>query len=196
MYRDGAAGAREFLQRLFHHGHFTTNARGDPGPRGRAATARSSFETLNQYDQNRIIEFLKTLQVLPPRTRHLIMDENGNEKKWPPVRGPAANRTVWRTKRLLLGLLAANKVHKMVKFAGCRGTGVSPIILLLLRGRFGWDGWDQRRWTLFRPFRADSFGILHSQGVALGYCITPRWGSTAQRRTKPKVVKLRRSEME
>src|SRR5439155_26809102 len=39
-------------------------------------------------------------------------------------------------------------------------------------------------------------GILHSQGVALGYFITPRWGSTARRRTKPKVVKATiRSEM-
>jgi hypothetical protein len=51
---------------------------------GEAATARSSFQALNQYDQNCIIiEFLKALQVLPPSTRHLIVDENGNEKKWP-----------------------------------------------------------------------------------------------------------------
>ena len=31
-----------------------------------------------------IIEFLKTLQVLPPGTKHLIVDENGHEKAWPP----------------------------------------------------------------------------------------------------------------
>jgi hypothetical protein len=34
--------------------------------------------------QDSIIEFLKTLQVLPPGTRFLIVDENGKKKKWPP----------------------------------------------------------------------------------------------------------------
>src|SRR6266508_2652934 len=60
------------------------------------------------------------------------------------------------TEGTALGPLAANQVHKMVKFASGRGTGVS--LYYYLRGRFGWDGWDQRGWPLFRPFRADSFG--------------------------------------
>jgi hypothetical protein len=31
-----------------------------------------------------IIEFLKTLQVLPPGTHSLVVDESGRPKTWPP----------------------------------------------------------------------------------------------------------------
>jgi hypothetical protein len=31
-----------------------------------------------------IIEFLKTLQVLPPGTHSLVVDESGRPKPWPP----------------------------------------------------------------------------------------------------------------
>lgn len=31
-----------------------------------------------------MIEFLETLQVLPPGTKHLIIDEHGQKKQWPP----------------------------------------------------------------------------------------------------------------
>ena len=39
----------------------------------------------NAYDQDSLIEFLKTLQVLPPGTQHLVVDENYRPKQWPPA---------------------------------------------------------------------------------------------------------------
>jgi hypothetical protein len=38
------------------------------------------------YDHDSLIEFLKTLQVLPPGTPHLVVDENFHEKHWGSVR--------------------------------------------------------------------------------------------------------------
>jgi hypothetical protein len=35
--------------------------------------------------QNALIEFLKSLQVLAPGSRSLVVDENGNPKRWPPA---------------------------------------------------------------------------------------------------------------
>ena len=51
---------------------------------GEAASVRQAFQTLSLYEQGCVIEFLKTLQVLPPGTQHLVIDENGQEKNWPP----------------------------------------------------------------------------------------------------------------
>jgi hypothetical protein len=41
---------------------------------------------LEEYDQDSLIEFLKTLQVLPPGTLNLVVDEKFQPKKWPPER--------------------------------------------------------------------------------------------------------------
>ena len=35
-------------------------------------------------EQDSLIEFLKTLQVLPPGVKHLVVDENYQPKQWPP----------------------------------------------------------------------------------------------------------------
>ena len=45
---------------------------------------RQAFQALAKYDQDSVIEFLKSLQVLPPGTKHLVVDEHGKPKKWPP----------------------------------------------------------------------------------------------------------------
>jgi hypothetical protein len=45
-----------------------------------------AFEALAEYDRDSIIEFLKTLQILPPGTEYLIVDEQGLPKIWPPRR--------------------------------------------------------------------------------------------------------------
>jgi hypothetical protein len=45
-------------------------------PRGEAAQARAWFNALSAYEQDALSEFLKTLQVLPPGTRALIVDED------------------------------------------------------------------------------------------------------------------------
>jgi hypothetical protein len=51
---------------------------------GEAFQQRKTFEGLSTYDQDSLIEFLKSLQVLPPGTRSLVVDENFHDKQWPP----------------------------------------------------------------------------------------------------------------
>jgi hypothetical protein len=68
----------------FHHGMFTTLRRCVLAHSGEALGSRRAFENAEAYDQDSVIEFLKTLQVLPPGTRSLIVDENFRPKRWPP----------------------------------------------------------------------------------------------------------------
>jgi hypothetical protein len=68
---------------FFHHGKFTTFREAILAHAGEALASRRMFEALNPYEQGAIIEFLKTLKVLPPGTRSLVVDENGNPKNWP-----------------------------------------------------------------------------------------------------------------
>jgi hypothetical protein len=68
----------------FHHGQFTTLREAVLAHCGEALVARQAFESLPTYEQDAIIEFLKTLQVLPPDTKHLIVDERYHKKVWPP----------------------------------------------------------------------------------------------------------------
>ena len=44
--------------------------------------SRQAFTTLSDYEQGAIIEFLKTLQVLPPGTKYLVVNEKGKKKRW------------------------------------------------------------------------------------------------------------------
>jgi hypothetical protein len=89
------AGNRKFITRklwgtaneppFFHHGKFTTIRQAVLAHGGEAATARGRFNALSNDERNAVIEFLKTLQVLPPGTRWLVVDEEGHQKKWPPA---------------------------------------------------------------------------------------------------------------
>jgi hypothetical protein len=86
-------GNRKFLTRrlwgagneppYFHHGLFTTMRRAILAHDGEALKQRKLFESLADYDKDSVIEFLKTLQVLPPGTQSLIVDENFHPKQWP-----------------------------------------------------------------------------------------------------------------
>ncbi|MCS6862129.1 MAG: hypothetical protein NZT92_17635, partial [Abditibacteriales bacterium] len=90
------AGNRKFITRklwgvaneppFFHHGRFTTLREAVLAHSGEALASRQAFQNLSPYEQDAIIEFLKTLQVLPPNTPHLIVDEDGEKKDWPPHR--------------------------------------------------------------------------------------------------------------
>jgi len=90
------AGNRKFLTRklwgsaneppFFHHGQYTTLRQAVIAHDGEALTTRQAFERLSEYEQGAVIEFLKTLQVLPPGTKSLIVDEHGEKKTWPPRR--------------------------------------------------------------------------------------------------------------
>jgi hypothetical protein len=70
------AGNRKFLTRklwgvgnsgpYMHHGKFTTMREAILAHAGEALGARQAFEALSSYDRDSMIEFLKSLQVLPP----------------------------------------------------------------------------------------------------------------------------------
>lgn len=90
------AGNRKFITRklwgsaneppYFHHGQYTTLRQAVLAHAGEALSSRQGFEALSESDKDSVIEFLKSLQVLPPGTRHLIVDEDGKPKAWPPKR--------------------------------------------------------------------------------------------------------------
>ena len=87
-----SAGNRRFLTRrlwgaaneppYFHHGLFTTLRQAvldtPARRRPRAAPSRRCRPT----SRTRVIEFLKSLQVLPPGTTDLVVDENHRPKRW------------------------------------------------------------------------------------------------------------------
>ncbi len=78
----GAANQRPY----FHHGKFTTLREATVAHSGEALASRQAFEALSAPNQARVIEFLKSLQVLPPGTKAGAIDEDGNAKPgWPPV---------------------------------------------------------------------------------------------------------------
>ncbi len=86
------AGNRKFLTRklwgtanappYFHHGKFTTLREAVMAHGGEAAPVRERFKALSGYERDSVIEFLKTLQVLPPGTRALVVDEFGRPRTW------------------------------------------------------------------------------------------------------------------
>lgn len=66
----------------FHHGLFSTLRQAVLAHAGEALMSRQAFQKSSEYDQDSLIEFLKSLQVLPPGTKELTVDENMNAKKW------------------------------------------------------------------------------------------------------------------
>ncbi len=90
------AGNRKFITRKlwdvankpnhFHHGLYTTMREAILAHAGEALPSRQAFAALSAHERDSIIEFLKTLRVLPPGTAFPIVDENGQPKAWPPAR--------------------------------------------------------------------------------------------------------------
>jgi hypothetical protein len=68
---------------FFHHGMYTTMRQAIEAHNGEASTQRQAFDSLSDAEKNGIIEFLKTLQVLPRGTVSLVVDENFEPKAWP-----------------------------------------------------------------------------------------------------------------
>ena len=69
---------------FMHHGKFTTAREAVEAHNGEALSQRLAFDALSPDLQNDVIEFLKSLQVLPPGAKTLLVDEHGNPKRWPP----------------------------------------------------------------------------------------------------------------
>jgi CxxC motif-containing protein (DUF1111 family) len=76
----GAANEPPF----FHHGLFTTLRQSVLAHSGEAKSSRQAFQALAAAEQDALIEFLKTLQVLPPGTKARVVDENYQPRAWPP----------------------------------------------------------------------------------------------------------------
>jgi len=79
----GAANERPF----FHHGKYTTLRQAVLAHYGEAEAEREAFEALSDYERDSVIEFLKTLQVLPPGVKARIVDERFHPREWPPRGG-------------------------------------------------------------------------------------------------------------
>lgn len=85
-----SAGNRRFLTKrlwgcanqppYFHHGLFTTMRQAIIAHSGEALASREQYQHLPEYEQDALIEFLKSLQVLPPGTKDLIVDQNFHGK--------------------------------------------------------------------------------------------------------------------
>src|SRR6516165_7331296 len=69
---------------FMHHGKFTTAREAIEAHDGEARSRRLAFAALPSELQNSLIEFLKSLQVLPPGSQSLVVDEHGKPKRWPP----------------------------------------------------------------------------------------------------------------
>ncbi|MEO8678074.1 MAG: di-heme oxidoredictase family protein [Vicinamibacterales bacterium] len=92
------AGNRKFLTRRlwgaashpahFHHGLFTTLRQAVLAHAGEALAERQAFQRLAADQQDAVIEFLKSLQLLPPGTKARIVDEQYRPKPWPPATLP------------------------------------------------------------------------------------------------------------
>jgi len=69
---------------FMHHGKFTTAREAVEAHNGEALSQRVAFDALPPASQDALIEFLKSLQVLPAGSNSLVVDEHGNPKHWPP----------------------------------------------------------------------------------------------------------------
>ena len=65
---------------FMHHGKFTTAREAVEAHNGEALASRQAFDALSSGQQNEVIEFLKSLQVLPPGTQSPVVNEFGLPK--------------------------------------------------------------------------------------------------------------------
>ena len=65
----------------FHHGQFTTIREAILNHFGEAEESGRAFRALYPWGQGAVIEFLKTLQVLPPGTASLVSQKKTNCNK-------------------------------------------------------------------------------------------------------------------
>jgi CxxC motif-containing protein (DUF1111 family) len=76
---------------FFHHGLFTSLRQSVIAHGGEALHSRQQFQALAKTEQDALIEFLKTLQVLPPGTRDRMVDEKFCPRPWPPTADSGAS---------------------------------------------------------------------------------------------------------
>lgn len=103
----------------YHHGQYTTLRASVEAHAGEALESRQAYGALEAHKQDCVIEFLKTLQVLPPGTTHLVVNEHGEAKLWPPNR--------------LISIARSGDDKVSLKWQGGTGLGTSPRIYQLQR---------------------------------------------------------------
>jgi hypothetical protein len=69
---------------FFHHGQYTTLRQAIEAHHGEAGESNAEWQALGDDGRDAVIEFLKSLSVLPPGTRARVVDENGKPRSWPP----------------------------------------------------------------------------------------------------------------
>lgn len=67
---------------FFHQGQFTTMRQAIEAHAGEAEAERQGWEALSDYERDAVIEFLKTLQVLPEGSLFRIVDERFRPRRW------------------------------------------------------------------------------------------------------------------
>ncbi len=96
MHKSGAAlldGNARFITRklwgcaneppYYHHGQYSTLREAIEAHAGEAAASKTAWDGLTDDERNGVIEFLKTLQVLPAGFTHRTCDPKGKKKAWP-----------------------------------------------------------------------------------------------------------------
>src|SRR5262249_56130615 len=76
---------------FFHHGQYTTLRQSVLAHAGEADALGAgglAFKALSAHDQDSLIEFLKTLRVLPPGTKQLVVDPDAHPHHSPPHPSP------------------------------------------------------------------------------------------------------------
>jgi len=63
-----------------HHGLYTTMREAVEAHAGEALGSRLAYQRMSSYDQDSLIEFLKSLQVLPQESRELMVSDKAREK--------------------------------------------------------------------------------------------------------------------
>ena len=91
----GAANEPPF----FHHGLFTTLRQSILSHAGEATAARRAFEALPPSERDALVEFLKTLQVLPRGTTDRIVDQAFRPRTWPPALVPTTSANLGLERR-------------------------------------------------------------------------------------------------
>jgi cytochrome c peroxidase len=66
----------------YHHGQYTTLRQAVLAHAGEAEASAQAYAALSGADQDAVIEFLKSLQVLPPGTRSRVIDDRGRPRSW------------------------------------------------------------------------------------------------------------------
>lgn len=69
----------------FHHGKFTTLREAILAHAGEAEESARAFRGATARSQAEVIEFLKSLQALPPGTPSRFVDEHHRPRRWPPA---------------------------------------------------------------------------------------------------------------